>query len=424
MHGPDLTAEGSGRAAHLDSYGHGTHLAGLIAGRDEASLGKSGAALRKDKSDFVGIAPDARVVSVKVADSLGQTDVSQVIAGIDWVVEHAHTDGLNVRVLNLAFGTDSAQSYELDPLTHAAEQAWKRGIVVVVSAGNSGSRDGRLTSPATDPYLLAVGADDSRGQRRSTTTPCRTSARAGNGVRDPDVLAPGVHVQSLRVPGSYVDLRYGDTGGIDARFLRGSGTSQAAAITSGAVALLLQRYPTATPDMVKAAIKASASSLPSADVRAQGAGLIDVAEAVRKMKPASQSYPEARGTGSLEAARGSTHLVSADGSTKLTGERDVFGVPVDTAAQAAERVAGTAWDGGSWNGSAWAGSAWNGSAWAGSAWAGSAWAGSAWAGSAWQGSAWNGSAWQGSAWAGSAWQGSAWQGSAWQGSAWQNGSWS
>ncbi|HEU5224931.1 MAG TPA: S8 family serine peptidase, partial [Actinomycetota bacterium] len=137
VNGPDLSFDSQApNLTDIDTYGHGTHMAGLIAGRD--------AAIPPGKEDeevdhyFVGAAPGARIVSVKVATSDGATDVSQVIAAIDWIVQHRNSDGLNIRVLNLSFGTDGTQDYQLDPLAYAAEVAWLHGIVVVVAAGNSG----------------------------------------------------------------------------------------------------------------------------------------------------------------------------------------------------------------------------------------------------------------------------------------------
>ena len=108
---------------------------------------------------------------MKVATADGATDVSQVIAAIDWVVQHRKDNGMNIRVINLSYGTSSTQSYVLDPLAHAVENAWRAGIVVVAAAGNDGA--GRaLTMPAADPYVIAVGATDHRGTRaRWTTTP-------------------------------------------------------------------------------------------------------------------------------------------------------------------------------------------------------------------------------------------------------------
>ena len=133
VYGPDLTLENNTPAKNLDTYGHGTAMSSIIAGRDAAATTVSGNA-----TDFVGMAPDSRIVSIKVADAKGQTDVSQAIAAIDWVVQNRNKNGLNIRVLNMSFGTDGVQDYLLDPLAYAAEQAWHKGIVVVVAVGNEG----------------------------------------------------------------------------------------------------------------------------------------------------------------------------------------------------------------------------------------------------------------------------------------------
>ena len=426
VYGPDLTPESqNANTANLDTYGHGTHLAGIIAGHDAAVSDVTTAIT--DSTDFLGVAPDARVLSVKVADYHGNSDVSQVIAGIDWVVQHGHDSGLNVRVLNLSFGTDSAQAYTSDPLAYAAEQAWKHGIVVVTSAGNTGATSGRMTDPATDPYVLAVGADDTQGSTATQDDTIPAFSSTGDGVRNPDLVAPGVHVPSLRVPGSYVDVTYGATGQLGDRFFRGSGTSQAAAVVSGSVALLLQQYPTLTPDQVKSLLVGNANPLPAASVQAQGAGLITLRNITGTPLPVAQTFLPATGTGTLEASRGSTHLMLRDSvtglSTALTGERDLFGAPVSTPLLAAAEATATSWTGGTFNGNSWTGSAWSSSAWASSAWASSAWASSSWAGSAWASSAWASSAWASSAWASSSWASSAWASSAWASSAWASSAW-
>jgi len=155
VNGPDLSFESQNSGTrYLDTFGHGTFMAGIIAGYD-------GTLSNGSLSDtYNGVAPNARVISLKVADAHGNTDVSQVIAAIDWVVQHRKDPGMNIRVLNLSFGTPSMQSYLLDPLSYAAEVAWRKGIVVVVSAGNDGTGTGKLLNPAQDPYVLSVGAED------------------------------------------------------------------------------------------------------------------------------------------------------------------------------------------------------------------------------------------------------------------------
>ena len=215
-------------------------MAGIIAGRDSAVTSVSSS----DTTHFLGMAPNAQIVSVKVADALGQTDVSQVLAAIDWVVQHQNDNGMNIGVLNLSYGTDSTQSYVLDPLAYAAEQAWLHGIVVVVAAGNEGNwlrtaSTTRRSTPTSSPSV-----------RPTPTTPPSVRYHSpasftseGDGTRNPDLSAPGVHVVSLRDPGIVRRRPFGATAGVANRFFLGSGTSQAAAVVSGAAALLLSQRP-------------------------------------------------------------------------------------------------------------------------------------------------------------------------------------
>ncbi len=164
VYGPDLSLESQSDALrNLDSSGHGTFMAGLIAGRDSGLQQPYAAA---PPSAYRGMAPDARIVSIKVGVADGGVDVSQVIAAIDWVVQHRYDNGMNIRVINLSYGTNSTQDATVDPLSFAAEQAWKKGIVVVAAGGNAGfqrhmNNAPALANPANDRYLLAVGSTDS-----------------------------------------------------------------------------------------------------------------------------------------------------------------------------------------------------------------------------------------------------------------------
>ena len=311
INGPDLSLEsGSTDRRYLDTFGHGTHLAGVIAGRD-AAVTETGKRAKTDHDSFQGVAPDSRILNVKVAAHDGATDVSQVIAAIDWVVQHRNDNGMNVRFLNLSFGTDGTQSYLADPLTYAAEVAWHKGIVVVVAAGNSQFGNSQLNNPAYDPYVIAVGAADTKGTPYDVTDDSVPdwSAR-GTAARGPDFVAPGKSVVSLRTPGSFIDNKHPE-GRVNARLFKGSGTSQAAAMVSGAAAVLLQHRPNLTPDQVKALLKSTATKLPNADAQGQGAGLVNVRAAQKAATPvlATQTWPRAQGTGLLEAARGSSHVV-------------------------------------------------------------------------------------------------------------------
>jgi serine protease AprX len=385
VYGPDLSFDSqvAGRQ-YTDGYGHGTHLASIIAGRDVAGTPASYAG---GTAGFTGIAPDARVISLKVGASDGAADVSQVIAAIGWVTAHAHDNGLNIRVLNLAYGLDSVQAYQLDPLAYAVERAWRAGILVVVAAGNDGTTRQELASPATDPYVLAVGAEDPNGTLDVQDDTVPAFAQRGTAARHVDVVAPGVHVLGLRAPGSTVDLANPGT----TRFLRGSGTSQATAVLSGVAALAFQRFPTATPDQVKSAIMRSGRKFAAAKDYWQGVGVVSAtaAQAVPIGTVVPQVYPVATGAGTLEAARGTVHVTV--GGSALTGERDIFGRPW-TASSA------QSWSGGSFNGGLWTGTAWGGTG----TWALAGW-GTGWYGGSWSGLAWDSRTWVSRTWAGVCW---------------------
>jgi serine protease AprX len=323
-------------------------------------------------------------------------------------------------VLNLSFGTDSLQSHLIDPLAYAVEQAWKAGIVVVVAAGNDGN-GAPLRNPALDPYVIAVGASHA-----NTSTPVGDDAVAAFSNctatgRSVDVLAPGKSIVSLRNPGSYADATYPQARVSD-RFFLGSGTSQAAAVVSGAAALLVQQRPTATPDQIKQLLKATATPVSGAPTLCQGAGMIDVNAARRASTPknATQSYGWSLGNGLLEWSRGSMHL-SHDGVV-LQGEQDIFGKPWTpwcTVTLTNTTCATTKWGtGGTWNGSTWTGAGWSGTSWSGTSWSGTSWSGTSWSGTSWSGISWSGMSWSGTSWSGTSWSGTSWSGTSWSGMSW------
>ena len=405
--GPDLSFESQdAQAIHLDTYGHGTHMAGIIAGNDAPSTGS-----------FKGVAPGAHIVSLKTASHDGAVDVSQVVAAINWATQHKDDPGMNIRVINLSFGTDGLQSYQLDPITYAVEAAWRKGIVVVVAGGNDGSTRSSLNNPATDPYVLAVGAADLQGTTSVTDDKVAPFSSRGSAYRSVDLLAPGVSIASLRDPGSDIDDAH-PSAVVDTRFFRGSGTSQAAAVTSGAVALLLSARPTLTPDKVKALLRSTADPLLGADTRSQGAGRLDVNTASIAAVPFTyaQGWTKATGLGSLEQARGTSH-VAMDG-IELTGEQDIMGSPWTPATWTMAVATGTAWTGGSWNGVDWTGTCLCAMDWAGASWTGETWDGKSWTGKSWTGDVWDGKSWTGKSWTGGTWDGKSWTGKSWTGKSW------
>ena len=393
--GPALSFDSqSDRWRHRDGYGHGTHMAGIIVGRDKRIMKRGDL---DDADYFSGIAPGARLINIKVGARDGSVDVSQVIAAIDWVVQHRNDDGLNIRVLNLSFGTESTQDYTLAPLAYAAEVAWRKGIVVVVAAGNAGPQSGRLTNPAIDPYVIAVGAIDLKSKTYKEGVSAFNSR--GDGRRGVDVVAPGRSIVSTLAPSSQLADSHPDAV-IGSRFFKGSGTSQAAAVVSGAAALILQQHPGLSPDQVKWLLMRTAKPLKDAPAGDQGAGLIDVEKAV-ETKPANipsvrQDWPRSTGTGSLELARGGEH-VEHEGVI-LRGEEDIFGDRFD-----AERWSEAAWSGRSWSGGEWMGAPWTGRSWSSDGWAGMTWASRTWSADLWSGRSWSGGDWSGRSWSGAIW---------------------
>jgi serine protease AprX len=412
INGPDLSFDGPNPAmTHHDGYGHGTHLAGIVNG---------------DTAAAPGLAPASRVVNVRVGAADGAVDVSQVIAAIDWVVQHRNSNGLNMRVLVLAYGTDSVQPYEIDPLAAAVENAWRNGVVVVAAGGNRGPSALSLDNPAIDPYVIAVGASETNGTFTSSDDTIAPFNSAPSATRGVDLVAPGRSVVSLRVPNSFVDVAHPE-GRVGTQQFRGSGSSQAAAVVGAAAALVLADRPGLTPDQVKWLLTDTARLLNDADPAMQGAGVLDVDSAVRKPLPnagVSQTWPQATGSGSLEAARGTYHVAAPDG-TVLSGEQTVWaGGSWSGTSWSGTSWSGTSWSGGSWSGTSWSGTSWSGGSWSGGSWSGTSWSGGSWSGGTWLGTSWSGGSWSGGSWSGGSWSGGSWSGQSWSGQSWSGGSWS
>jgi serine protease AprX len=336
VRGPDFSEDAYDRDLRgLDAFGHGSHMAGVIAGNDP-------------ESGYLGVAPGARLVSVKVAGADGVTSLVRVLMALDWVRRNRDRNGLHIRVLNLSFGVDYRRSYVRSPLAYAAEQLWNRGVTVVASAGNQADGTGRLDMPAADPFLIAVGASDTQ----HTPDPADDGVAdfsSRDAIRPPDIVAPGTSVVSLRVPGSTLDAEF-PTARIGAGFFRGSGTSQAAAVVSGLVAQLLEARPDLSPDQVKALLKAGAVDLP-ADVSADGAGRVDLARSLALETPSAADAAQ-----SFEPAVMDLHTLWQD----LYDEADGSAAGVGTGENG--------WTGRRWSGRSWSGRSWSGRSWSGAGW--------------------------------------------------------
>jgi serine protease AprX len=272
----DFTRGGE-KAAPYDDYGHGTHVSGLIGGHSS------------------GVAPGVRLVGLKVLDHHGQGRVSDVVRAIEFAV--ANRRRLRIDVLNLSLGHPSTEPPQDDPLVQAVERATRAGLIVVASAGNAhvagvegASAFGDVTSPGTAPSAITVGAIDTHGTpaRTDDTVAGYSSRGSSGGIQKPDVAAPGANLVSNAAQDSWLYAEYPERRVADAqgasRLFRLSGTSMAAAVTSGVVALLIEEHrrnasDTLTPNLVKAILQFSALPLPG-DAAASGAGALNAAGAL------------------------------------------------------------------------------------------------------------------------------------------------
>jgi serine protease AprX len=265
-----------------DPFGHGTHVAGMIGGAGSA-------ASRVTTAYTGGSAPAVRFIDVRVLGRTGTGYTSDVLAGIDWAIANRQKYG--IRVINLSLGHPVAESYKTDPLCIAVERAVKAGIVVVVSAGNYGLTAtgqkvlGGITSPGNAPSVITVGALDTKGTiDRSDDEVAPYSSRGPSAIDlnvKPDVVAPGTRIVSLESAGSYLATQYPAwhvAGSANNGYLRLSGSSMAAGVVSGGVALLLNAEPSMTPAQVKIALQTGARFIPSAGLIAGGTGSVDFAQ--------------------------------------------------------------------------------------------------------------------------------------------------
>jgi serine protease AprX len=274
----------NGGTAPYDDEGHGTHVAGIIAGNGHDSLGR-----------HAGMAPDATLVALKVLDAEGRGTISNAIAALDWVL--AHRQQYNIRVVNLSVGAAVRESYWTDPLTLAAKRVADAGVVVVTAAGNFGENAigeplyGGVTAPGNAPWVLTIGASSTNGSlTRGDDAMAGFSSRGPtylDWAAKPDLVASGVGIVSLSAPQSrfFVTkapmLIDGYAGGSQQAYLTLSGTSMAAPVVAGTVALMLQANPSLTPNAVKAILHYTAEQRPGSNVLTQGAGFLNSIGAVR-----------------------------------------------------------------------------------------------------------------------------------------------
>jgi serine protease AprX len=270
-----------------DQFGHGTHVAGIIAG---SSPSEEGARYR-------GVAPGAHLINLRVLGADGAGEVSDVIEAIDWAIENRSR--YDIRIINLSLGAPVVTQWKDDPLCEAVERAVEKGIVVVASAGNAGKLEdgtpiaGGIVSPGNSPYALTVGSLNTRQTPWRSDDVVTTYSSRGptviDGVVKPDLVAPGNRIVSLEAPGSTLvrdwPAAHVAGQGHDAYFLM-SGSSMSTAVVSGAVALALEASPSLDPFDVKLALQHTAVPVANATVFDSGAGSLNILSAVRLMAAA------------------------------------------------------------------------------------------------------------------------------------------
>jgi serine protease AprX len=329
-----------------DPSGHGTFVAGLIAAHGRT---------------FKGVAPDAKLISLRVLDQNGNGTMHSVLAAFDWLLRNRTTK--HIKVLNLSFGAPQKSSYHRSLLAGVVESAWFAGITVVAAAGNDGPTPGTVAMPGADPFVITVGSfadqgtlatNDDRESFFSSRGPTR------DGFAKPDVLAPGEHIVSLRVPGTALDLdtRGGGKGHdaeqLDGPYARLTGTSASTAMVAGAAADVLEAHRNYSATQVKGALIASGRRI--AGTRTPG---LDVDDALT-VKPARVN------TG-LMPSFVLLRLLAANGQ--------LFGT-------------GITWEGISWEGISWESVSWEGVAWESVSWEGVTWDGVTWDGVTWDSVTW------------------------------------
>jgi serine protease AprX len=418
-----------------DSYGHGTHIAGLIAGNGYARpLGDP------LFGHFVGVAPQANIIAVKADNGSGSTDVLSLIDGLQFVV--SHQADYNIRVVNMSVSTASTNSYRTDPLDAAVEATWLHGIVVVAAAGNlGGAADAVSHAPGNDPYVITVGGVDDQGTKDVSDDQVASWSSHGttqDGIAKPDVLAPGAHLVAPLSPGSYYQSACPSCI-VEGAYLRIGGTSMATGVVSGAIADIVGAHPDWTPDQIKATIVKRGRALTDSTGTVSGTEI-----ALDKVLFSNNGLP------APAANQGLTPSDLIDGSTGTI------------------KAADESWSAGSWGASSWGASSWGASSWGAAPgqwsadWAGASFTGtsldpnafdpgnpqhcwqlartgfsaSSWGASSWgssdisaaksacddaaaaQASSWGASSWGASSWGASSWGASSWGASSWGASSW------
>ena len=327
-----------------DPGGHGTFIAGVIAANGQMK----------------GVAPDASLVSLRVLDANGNGTVRNVAGAFDWLLKNSKR--YQIDVVNISWGAPQATTYHKDILSALVESLWFSGLTVVVAAGNSGPNAGTVTAPGSDPFVVTVGSFADQGT--ATTSDDRVSTFSGrgptlDGFAKPDTLAPGEHVQSLRVAGvTYLDSKGLPAGEPSDVYVRMTGTSAAAAFVSGVAALVASEHNNFSPTQIKGAIVASGRAITGSPTKA-----VDATLALTRMTTVNAG---------------------------LHPSKLLLQILVSSRAL---RLKGVTWEGVTWDGVTWDGITWESVKWSGITWDGITWESITWESVSWETITWEGVTW-------------------------------
>jgi len=405
-----------------DHVGHGTHVAGIVAGNGYDSNGQ-----------YMGVAPNSLVVGLKVSDDQGNATEGDVINGLEWVYL-ANQHGFNIRVVNLSLSSTVAQSYNYSPLDAMVEKLWSSGVVVVASAGNVNSTYSTVMyAPGNDPYVITVGSVDDFYQTNLSNMSMASWSPYGNtqdGYSKPELVADGSHVVSLldQVPGGSILANAHPANVVGSSYFMMGGTSMAAPQVAGMAALMLQQNPGLSNNVVKRMLMNGSNGFGTVNYTqylcrnngSHGCGLVSSTALSQSTSSNANGGLGWSYSFSWSGSTGNPRAIVNSGMVLIDGYQT--GLWNNTAWN------NTAWNNTAWNNTAWNNTAWNNTAWNGTyftntAWNNTAWNNTAWNNTAWNSTAWNNTAWNNTAWNNTAWNNTAWNNTAWNNTAWNNTSW-
>ncbi|MDP9251624.1 MAG: S8 family serine peptidase, partial [Chloroflexota bacterium] len=326
---------------------------------------------------YTGVAPNANIVDVRVIDANGASNVSIILRGLQWVLANRTT--YNIKVVNMSLGATPTGSYKSDLMATAAEILTFAGVNVVVSAGNSGPLAGTITTPATDPYVISVGALDDNGTPLLADDLMATFSSRGRTLFDnlakPDLVAPGRKMISLRSPGSALDSLFPDRqvtvlGSLSADYYRLSGTSMAAPVVSGTIALMYERNPTLSPQQVKRRLRSTVTPLAFGTTLDRGAGMVNAYRAAESVDVGKEYSPDRV-----------SDAFAKDMKKFIQGQHFVWR---DLAYNGGVDSGGMTWEGVTWENVRWDAVTWENVLWEGFTWEGVTWEGVTWETVTWQ----------------------------------------